>query len=119
MSPVGTHAEAQEIDAEFVVFKGSTARRQGVPSWTTYKTLRDQFVTEGKLADGADPSMYVFREDVPFSSPSAADAVVFGGNQLGPIVMEDPRHQPDLPRLGDGEVEGGGSEDHQGLMLLL
>ena len=47
MSPVGTHAEAQEIDGEFVVFKGSTARKQGVPSWTKYKALCDQLV-QGK-----------------------------------------------------------------------
>jgi hypothetical protein len=28
----------------------------------------------------------VFTEDVPFNSPSAAAAVVFGGNQRGPLV---------------------------------
>ena len=88
MSPVGTHAEAQEIDDEFIVSKGSTARKQGVPSWTTYRTLRDQLVSEGKLADGTDPSLYVFREDVPFSSPSAAAAVIFGGNRRGPMIWK-------------------------------
>jgi hypothetical protein len=86
MSPVGTQAEAQEIDGEFVVFKGSTARMQGVPSWTSYKTLRDQLVLEGKLRDGPVPGYYMFAEGVPFKSPSAAAAVVFGGNQRGPMV---------------------------------
>jgi hypothetical protein len=28
----------------------------------------------------------VFTEDVPFDSPSTAAAVVFGGNQRGPLV---------------------------------
>jgi hypothetical protein len=32
MNPVGTDARAQEIDGEFVVLKGSTARKQGVAS---------------------------------------------------------------------------------------
>jgi Domain of unknown function (DUF4357) len=86
MSPVGTHAEAQEIDGEFVVFKGSTARKQGLASWTTYKMLRDQLVLEGKLADGPDLGFYVFTDDVSFKSTSAAAAVVFGGNQRGPMV---------------------------------
>lgn len=88
MSPVGTHAEAQQIDDEFVVFKGSTARKQGISSWTSYKTLRDQLVLEGKLIDDQDLSLYVFAEDVPFNSPSAAAAVVFGGNQRGPTVWK-------------------------------
>lgn len=88
MSPVGTRAEAQEIDGEFIVFKGSTARKQGIASWTSYKTLRDQLVLDGRLTDGLDPALYVFAEDVPFNSPSAAAAVVFGGNQSGPRVWK-------------------------------
>jgi hypothetical protein len=86
MNPVGTGARAQEIDGEFVVLKGSTARKQGIPSWTSYKALRDQLVQERKLADGPNPSLYVFNEDVPFNSTSAAAAVVFGGGQRGPLV---------------------------------
>lgn len=86
MNPVGTSARAQEVGGEFVVLKGSTARKQGIASWTSYKALRDQLVHEGKLADGPDPAFYVFAEDVPFNSPSAAAAVVFGGNQRGPLV---------------------------------
>jgi hypothetical protein len=35
MSPVGTHAEAQEIDGEFVDFQGSAARKQGIASWSS------------------------------------------------------------------------------------
>jgi hypothetical protein len=71
MKPVGTHAEAQEIDGEFVVFKGSTARKQGLAAWTTYKALRDQLVAEGKLVDSPDPAYLVFTEDVAFKSTRA------------------------------------------------
>lgn len=81
MSPVGTSATAQEVDGQFIVFKGSTARKVGVDSWTSYKGLRDQLVEEGKLADADQDGFFVFTEDVPFNSPSAAAAVVFGGNQ--------------------------------------
>lgn len=88
MSPVGTLAEAQEIDGEFVVFKGSTARKQGIAAWTSYRALRDQLVADGKLIDGPDPGFLVFTEDVPFSSTSAAAAVIYGGNQQGPIAWK-------------------------------
>src|SRR4051794_5894144 len=60
MNTVGTGARAQETDGEFVVLKGSTSRKQGIPSWTSYKALRDQLVQEGKLADGPNPSLHVF-----------------------------------------------------------
>jgi hypothetical protein len=83
MSPVGTAATAQEVNGEFIVLRGSTARKHGVDSWTTYKGLRDQLVAEGKLADGRADDLLVFTEDVPFSSPSAAAAVVYGGSQRG------------------------------------
>jgi hypothetical protein len=88
MNPVGTSATAQEIDGQFVVFKGAVARKQGVESWTSYRGLREQLVTEGKLTSTADPNLLVFTEDVPFDSPSAAAAVVYGGNQNGRIVWK-------------------------------
>src|SRR3954463_7612820 len=108
MNPVGTGARAQEIDGEFVVLKGSTARKQGIPSWTSYQALRDQLVQEGKLADGPNPSLYVFTEDVPFNSPSAAAAVVFGGNQRGPLVWRtEDGSRPSPRRRGGGANRGG------------
>jgi len=83
MSPVGTYAIAQEIEDEFVVSKGSTARRKGLNSWTSYKLLREQLVQEGKLLQDKQPNLLIFAEDISFESPSAAAAVVFGGNQNG------------------------------------
>lgn len=86
MEKVGARAEARESDGEFVVFKGSTARREGLDSWTSYKALRAQLVDEGKLVISADPDLLVFTEDVTFASPSAAAAVVYGGNQNGRLA---------------------------------
>lgn len=83
MSPVGTYAIAQEIDNEFVVSEGSTARKEGIPSWTSYRALREQLLQDGKLAEDEQPDLLAFTESVSFSSPSAAAAVVFGGNQNG------------------------------------
>ena len=75
---VGTHAKAQEIDGQFVLFAGSTARKKGVPSWQSYKALREKLVADMSLVEGDDPEYLVFSEDIAFNSPSAAAAVVLG-----------------------------------------
>ncbi len=80
---VGASARAREIEGDFVVMKGSTSRKQGVPSWTSYKAFRDQLVQEGKLVESSDPQYLVFMEDVAFGSPSAGAAVVAGRNING------------------------------------
>lgn len=85
LSGVGVKAEAREIDGGFVVLKGSTARRQGVESWSSGRSVRDALVEEGKLVDGADPETLVFADNVSFLSPSAAASVVLGANTNGRI----------------------------------
>ena len=83
MRDVGTEAHAVELAGEFVVLQGSTARKQGVESWTSYRALRDRLVREGKLVDSPDANYYVFAEDVAFGSPSAGAAVVAARNTNG------------------------------------
>ena len=78
---VGVTARAVETASEFVVLKGSTARLHGLESWS-YRKLRDQLLTEDKLRKTGD-NVLEFVEDVPFASPSAAAAVVYGGNMNG------------------------------------
>ena len=69
-------ATAQEIDGQLVVFAGSAARKKGVPSWQSYKALREKLVADGSLVDGDDPACLVFAENVAFNSPSAAASAV-------------------------------------------
>lgn len=83
LNVVGAQAKAREINGEFIVLKGSTARKEGLKSWTSYKALRDQLVEEGKLIDSPQPGFFVFTDDVAFSSPSAGGAVVNAGNING------------------------------------
>lgn len=80
---VGTNAVAVQIGDEFVVLKGSTARKHGVDSWDSYRSLRDALIAEGKLVDDKDLDYYSFTDDVVFSSPSAAGAVVLARNCNG------------------------------------
>lgn len=83
LSTIGAKATAIEARGEFVILQGSTARKAGTASWDSYRSLRDQLVAEGKLADSDDPEFYVFTEDVAFSSPSAAGTVVAARNTNG------------------------------------
>jgi len=85
LKKVGASARAQEVDGEIVVQQGSTARKDGVDSWTSYRTLRDQLVSDGRLVETDDPNLLRFAEDVAFASPSAAAAVVMGRNTNGRI----------------------------------
>ena len=68
MEKVGARAHGREVDGEFVVFSGSTARRQGLDSWTSYKTLREKLVSDRALVPADDPELLVFLEDVSFAS---------------------------------------------------
>jgi hypothetical protein len=80
----GVDAQAQLVNEGFVVFKGSLARKVGVPSWMYYKELRAELVEHGKLVEDVEnPELLVFTDDVVFSSPSAAAAVVIGSDASG------------------------------------
>lgn len=81
----GVQAQARIIEGQLVVLKGSTARKQGVESWTSYRNLRSELIENGRLIDGADPNTLVFADNVAFDSPSAAAAVVLGRNSNGRI----------------------------------
>ena len=82
MEEVGVKATAYEIEGQFVVLEGSTAREQPTPAWDGYVKLREQLVAEGRLTAVGDGTLR-FAEDVEFSSTSAAAACVAAANRNG------------------------------------
>lgn len=74
-------ATALESQGQFVVQAGS----QAMPAWIGtaggYQLLREELVSSGRLAHDGDRMLFV--EDVAFSSPSAAAAVVLGRSDNG------------------------------------
>lgn len=92
MEDVGARAVAYEVDGQFVVQSGSTARRQGPEWWKSYKELRDELVSEGKLLP-KDDQFLEFSQNIEFGSPSAAAAVVAAANRNGRVTwrLEDGR----------------------------
>jgi hypothetical protein len=91
MSPVftgnlpkhGITARGQEIDGEFVVFKGSMARRRWEGVEGSYTKLFSDLIHNGVLKPTADDQRNEFIQDYPFSSVSAAAAVVSGRSANG------------------------------------
>lgn len=78
----GSNAEAQEIKGEFIVFKGSMARKAHTNSLAeSYIKIREKLIGEGKLVDSQNPDYWVFAQNVPFQSPSTA-ANIIGGTSL-------------------------------------
>ena len=74
-------AEGQEVDGEFIVLRGSRAAtkwRQKTGHNAGYAKLHNKLVQSGILSIGSAEDYAVFTEDTPFSSPSAASAIIFG-----------------------------------------
>lgn len=83
-SKYGASAAAQEIDGEFVVLKGSTARAEWGNTAHSYENLFKLLVADGVLQT-VDGGRKVFTRDYAFSSPSAAAAVIHGRAANGRI----------------------------------
>lgn len=79
----GLEGEALQLGDEIIVRQGSFARKDPDYAMNQYSGLRDQLVADGSLAVTQDGGMLVFTRDVPFSSPSAAAAVIYGRNANG------------------------------------
>jgi predicted GIY-YIG superfamily endonuclease len=80
----GSNAEAQEINDEFIIFAGSTARKTHTNSLAdSYIQIREKLQREGKLIDSQDPDYWVFAQNVPFQSPSTAANIVGGASLNG------------------------------------
>jgi hypothetical protein len=71
----GVSASAVEMRGDFVVLKGSTARKQATRTLKNNVQLRTRLVSDGVLVDSEDSNYYVLTADTAFTSPSAAGNV--------------------------------------------
>lgn len=85
LSKHGIAARGQEIDGEFIVFKGSMARRRWEGVETNYTKLFNDLTHAGVLEPTVDDQHNEFTQDYAFSSVSAAAAVVSGRNANGRV----------------------------------
>jgi hypothetical protein len=77
-------ATAQEVDGEFTVLAGSTARLEWVGAdGHSYSGLREKLENDGTLAPSPGGKSMHFTHGQVFASPSAAAAVVLGRSANG------------------------------------
>lgn len=82
-------AQGYPVPNGFLVLKGSEAvhkERPSVGKWPWPKNMRQKFLENGVLVNRGD--RLEFSEDVEFSSPSAAAAVIHGGHANGLIAWK-------------------------------
>ena len=80
-------ARGTVTDDGFVVFKGSTALKGAIDTLTPgYIALKKELLRSGKLLEKG--ALLAFRDDVLFTSPSAAAAVVYGNNVNGRVAWK-------------------------------
>jgi hypothetical protein len=77
----GIKATMIETEDSYFVLKDSLAAKDADHASNTYGALRQSLIDQSKLV--VDGNFYRFDEDVPFSSPSAAAAVVLDRNSNG------------------------------------
>lgn len=105
----GFSAEAIETPGGVTVFKGSRALAKGDFAHNGYSTLRDQLIKDGLLVPSNDPKFLVFSEDVQFSSPSAAAAVVRDRTTNGRTSWKVKGTGETLREWQDAQLEGAGN----------
>ena len=79
----GIEAHALESDGELIVAAGSGATKREDFTANTYGALRKQLLDDQRLRPATNGEYYEFADDVVFSSPSAAAAVIFNRNTNG------------------------------------
>lgn len=79
----GFVATAQEIDGEFIVLEGSTARNSWNGVDDGYKSLREKLEQDGTIEISVSGTVAEFTRNHVFASPSAGAAVVTGRSANG------------------------------------
>ncbi len=105
LSERGAQGQGREFPEGFVVFAGSRARLDEVPSIPAYlHELRQQLRERGVLVE--NDGGLEFRQDYRFSSPSNAAGVLIGGSVNGLIAWKSPTGET-LRSLQGTPVEAG------------
>ncbi len=104
-------AVAEEVDGEFTVLSGSTARMKWMGAESqSYRGLRQRLEQDGTLVLSPDGRTMQFAHDQVFASPSAAAAVVTGraANGRNEWILQGSRlTYGDWQRQGIDDVVGG------------
>lgn len=110
----GITATAQEVDGEFTVLEGSSARFEWAGAEShSYSSLRAKLEQDGTLVPAADGSTMRFTRNHVFASPSAAAAIVAGRSANGRVEWQV---QGTRRTYGQWETEGVEEAMEQGVV---
>jgi hypothetical protein len=101
----GYEATAIEVDTEITVLSGSRAMAGKEFTQNSYAPLRDQLVKDGRLKSVPGKQLLEFVENVSFSSPSAAAAVINNHNSNGRVEWKLKSTGQTLKEWQDSQVE--------------
>jgi hypothetical protein len=99
----GLEAHAVAAGNDFIVLKGSGALAQEFAQ-NSYKALRQQLIAAGRLKAGPAPQLLEFADNIAFSSPSAAAAVIFNRNTNGRRVWKVKSNDMPLKEWQDSRI---------------
>lgn len=110
----GVSARAREIDGDFVVLAGSFA----VAAWKSkaksthgYAKLHQKLLDAGQLLPDGSAVRVRFGEDVAFSSPSAASAVILGRSDNGRTSWKVQGTQTNYAAWQDAQIQAAAGTD--------
>ena len=83
----GLTAKGQLSDNGLIVFKGSQVVKEHRPSANRWRDKREQLLDKGVLVE--QDNCLAFTQNVEFSSPSAAAAIIHGGAANGLIAWKN------------------------------
>lgn len=107
----GCEADGSDTPEGFIVFKGSVARRETVPSTPEFiRTLRAQLEEQRVLVAG--PNGLVLSQDYPFDSASTAAAVFMGRNANGRVEWKDGTGRT-LKEIQEASLSQSGPQDSE------
>lgn len=101
----GFVATAQEIDGEFIVLEGSTARNSWNGVDDGYMSLREKLEQDGTIEISVSGPIAQFTRNHVFASPSAAAAVVTGRSANGRNEWKIPVSGVSFGRWQNQEIE--------------
>lgn len=99
-------AFAREVNDEFIILKGSTICKEETSSLaSSYRQLRLQLLTDGKLIESDIPDCWTLNQDLPLTSPSAAACIVGGLSLNGRATWQVKDGNQSYANWQDSQIE--------------
>jgi hypothetical protein len=100
----GASAQGLPTSEGFVVFQGSYAAKETVPSFRNFNSIRNKLIEDEIFIDKGD--LFELKEDYIFNSPSAASSVMLGRNSNGMTEwkLQDGKTLKDFELVTKGEA---------------